>query len=63
MKQKLKYHKEDHVKVFGKIFKITNVIRNGFKGLEYDLEAMLPDKNNNFEKMYKIPQGFIAGRA
>jgi len=58
--QKVKYKKGDIIKVFNKAYKVTNVRRNGFTGVEYDIEAFKPDINGYFDTMTKIPQGFIA---
>jgi hypothetical protein len=60
MKNKLKYSKGEIVNFAGRMYKITDYKRCGFTGIEYNLEALKPDKKTGFfERCYGIPEGFI----
>ena len=57
---KFKYEMGNIVSFAGKLYKIVRKNKRGFTGHEYDLEALMPDKNTMFiETCFGIPEGFI----
>lgn len=55
----MKYKKGESVLMCDKLYTITKCYKNGFTGNEYDLESILPDKNNIYKTETKIPEGFL----
>jgi len=60
MKKNPKFLKNEIINFAGKMYKIIDYKKSGLTGIEYNIEALSPDKNTGFfEKCFGIPEGFI----